>query len=198
MRLRHLVAPLVLALGIAASGGAAQAANLLVDPNFDVQPMGLGGWTTSENLNYTQGSGTSSDPYLLTGSNVLASLSQNVATIAGQSYQFSLSLQNDVSSDYYKANASSATLFDSFSALFGSNTLVSISNKPSIDPTVYSGIFTATSASTTVALNVLNIPGYWVVRDISVAAVPLPAALPMFGAALAGLGGLGWRRRKAA
>jgi hypothetical protein len=38
----------------------------------------------------------------------------------------------------------------------------------------------------------------WAVRDGDIAAVPLPAALPLFGSALAGLGLIGWRRRKLA
>jgi hypothetical protein len=34
--------------------------------------------------------------------------------------------------------------------------------------------------------------------DVSPSAVPLPAALPLFATGLAGLGLLGWRRKKAA
>lgn len=39
-------------------------------------------------------------------------------------------------------------------------------------------------------------PGDWI-RVVTVSAVPLPAALPLYGAGVAVLGFLGWRRRKA-
>jgi len=35
------------------------------------------------------------------------------------------------------------------------------------------------------------------VTQISVSPVPIPAALPLFAAALSGLGLLGWRKKKA-
>jgi hypothetical protein len=38
----------------------------------------------------------------------------------------------------------------------------------------------------------------WAVHPGDIAAVPLPAALPLFGSALAGLGLIGWRRRRLA
>lgn len=57
---------------------------------------------------------------------------------------------------------------------------------------VYS--FLAGSNALTVGMHVTE-PGDWI-RVITVSAVPLPAALPLYGAGIAVLGFMGWRRRK--
>ncbi|HIJ63057.1 MAG TPA: hypothetical protein HPQ04_10245 [Rhodospirillaceae bacterium] len=54
----------------------------------------------------------------------------------------------------------------------------------------WSGLFSNASTTTW--------PGYEFTGNASISAVPLPAALPMFGAALVGLGGLARRRAKKA
>jgi hypothetical protein len=53
-------------------------------------------------------------------------------------------------------------------------------------------------APSTIALGMMvTEPGDWI-RVVTLSAVPIPAALPLFGTGLGILGFLGWRRRRQA
>ncbi|HIJ64184.1 MAG TPA: hypothetical protein HPQ04_15945 [Rhodospirillaceae bacterium] len=137
-------------------------------------------------------------------------LSQVLPTIAGNKYDISFNF----SVTGYNSNSA-------FTAKFGDTVLYSFDPKTGA-PANSNMSFTETASPTTASLDAqgkmiggtvlsfagMDNPGWEVIGNISVngtsafapqlAAVPLPGALPMFGAALVGLGGLARRRAKQA
>lgn len=116
-------------------------------------------------------------------------ISQSLATVVGQTYNISFALANDGGSP------------TSFSADFGGSNLMSQSDAPSFDYTVYNFTRTATSASTTLSFTFLQDPSFYNLDSVSVTgttgAVPEPAtwAMMIFGL---GAAGATMRRRKVA
>ncbi len=102
-------------------------------------------------------------------------ISQTIATNPGQTYAVSFGVA-----------ASSAYSNADFSASFGGNTLLSLSNSQlsTLSPTFYSFIETATSASTTLTFAGANSYGYNYLSEVNVTPGPIP------GAGLAGLAAL--------
>jgi hypothetical protein len=184
MKIRHLTAAAAVAFGFAAAGNAASAADLVDNSAFN---PGLTGWTWT-------GQGTSSDfvtTYDATGalqysSSKSATLSQEIATTPGHEYLVTFEL----------GNTSNST--NSFNVSFGGTTLLSLTDAKAFADTTntYSDIVTATSAETLLSFTGTAKGGSYYLVDPTVSAVPVPPALIMFGAAIAGLGFFGWQRNR--
>ena len=74
--------------------------------------------------------------------------------------------------------------------------LTSLTNLPAAP---YHGIYFPSdryTESTALAFKFRDDPGFLFLDDVSVNAVPLPAALPLFATGLGALGLLGWRRKR--
>ena len=111
-------------------------------------------------------------------------ISQNLATTPGTTYRIDFFFLPD------GGNPSS------FSATFGGTTLISLTNPPAGPYQEFSFDVIATLSSTALAFNFRDDPGFLFLDDVSVNAVPLPAALPLFATGLGALGLLSWRRKK--
>ena len=112
-------------------------------------------------------------------------ISQNLATTPGTQYRIDFFFLPD------GGNPSS------FSATFGGATLTSLTNPAASASFIELTFFaTATAANTVLGFNFRDDPGFMFLDDVSVNAVPLPAALPLFATGLGALGLLSWRRKK--
>jgi MYXO-CTERM domain-containing protein len=111
---------------------------------------------------------------------------QDLSTVAGEEYTVSFGLR--------KVTGSGNT--NSFSLDFGSQTVMSLVNSPTIDPIAYYSFdMTATGSTTRLQFNFQSAAFAWTVAAISVTPVPVPAPGAI---ALIGLAGLaGGRRRRA-
>ena len=111
-------------------------------------------------------------------------ISQNLATTPGTTYRIDFFFLPD------GGNPSS------FSATFGGTTLISLTNPPAGPYQEFSFDVIATLSSTALAFNFRDDPGFLFLDDVSVNAVPLPAALSLFATGLGALGLLSWRRKR--
>ena len=111
---------------------------------------------------------------------------QDLSTVAGEEYTVSFGLR--------KVTGSGNT--NSFSLDFGSQTVMSLVNSPTINPIAYYSFdMTATGSTTRLQFNFQSAAFAWTVAAISVTPVPVPAPGAI---ALIGLAGLaGGRRRRA-
>ena len=110
---------------------------------------------------------------------------QDLSTVAGEEYTVSFGLRK----------VTGANNPNSFSLDFGSQTVMSLVNSPTIDPIAYYSFdMTATGSNTRLQFNFLSAGFAWTVATVVVApvAVPAPGAIALVG--LAGLAG-GRRRR---
>ena len=117
-------------------------------------------------------------------------LSQVLSTVAGQTYTISFELAHDAT------NAE-----NDFSATFGADQILSLTNTPSFGFTLFTATAVASSGSTTLSFNGRENPAWYELDNVDVegaTAVPEPSSLAIFGAALFGLGMFSWRKRKAA
>jgi hypothetical protein len=177
-------------MGLAACLPETAHANLVTNGGFETGD--LDGWEVTGNTSFTgvsDGVSHSGDFAAVLGPvGSLGFLSQEIATIPGQAYAVSLWLQN----------------FDggtnSFTASFDNEVFVpQITDADAFDYTFYSSNIIATAAFTNLIIGgYRNDPSIWIVDDIDVSAVPLPAALPLLASGLLGLGAVGWRRRQIA
>jgi hypothetical protein len=177
-------------MGLAACLPETAHANLVTNGGFETGD--LDGWEVTGNTSFTgvsDGVSHSGDFAAVLGPvGSLGFLSQEIATIPGQAYAVSLWLQN----------------FDggtnSFTASFDNEVVVpQITDADAFDYTFYSSNIIATAAFTNLIIGgYRNDPSIWIVDDIDVSAVPLPAALPLLASGLLGLGAVGWRRRQIA
>jgi len=105
-------------------------------------------------------------------------LSETLTTIPGVQYSISWYLAQDTAIVVPYSNA--------FSASFGSATLASLTAVPVEGYTRYSSVATATSSSTALSLKLGNDLGEFLLDDVTVSAVPEPAAwtLALGGVAL--------------
>ena len=200
-------------LGLAATfaslavAGPAAAQNLVQDPGFEdtVAPNGGSratsspGWMlNSDTFTYfaTTGSGftpNSGNWIIVFGDEspqtaATAVLSQVIPTVPGQQYAVS----------FFLANLGNPT--DQFTATFGNQTLLSLSNAQPFPYTQYLATVVASSTQTTLSFVGEQVPSYFELDDISVVAAA-PAPTPGAGALsfIAGLGGLLlYRTRRAA
>lgn len=117
------------------------------------------------------------------------SISQTIATTAGDTYDISFFLAN---------SHGIMTPNNQFTAMFDGTTLLSLTNAAPFPYTAYNDSVVATGSSTTLSFAAYNVPAIFYLDDISVvpaAAVPEPAALTLFAGALLALGLIRWRRQ---
>ena len=120
--------------------------------------------------------------------NPQASLYQILDTIPGQTYSISFWLKND----------GGITPDNDFTAYWGntSNTLFSGQDLGDSPFTEYTYLQVASSATTQFGFSYFNFPSYFGLDDVSVAPVPIPGALILFGSGLMGLVGVARNRLK--
>jgi hypothetical protein len=116
-------------------------------------------------------------------------LSQTFADTAGQSLQISywLSAVVDNPSD--------------FSVSFNDKQLSSVGDPTTDGVWTYFVLFVTATGSDTLTFSFMDNPAFIALDNVDVSAVaatPIPAALPLFATGLAGLGLLGWRRKRRA
>jgi hypothetical protein len=194
--------PMMFAVGVGLTvclaSGAAQAANLVQNGGFE---SGFDGWTTTGNdlLQYVDSNASYHDDYVHSGnySEVFGyntdahTLSQTLQTTVGTTYEISF-----FAKAFFPEQSNG-----SLCAAFGSTNAVCSGTHYTQDWQAFSGFATATSSSTLLQFVLGASPGNVALDDVSVTAVsmsnvPLPASLPMFGAAVIGLGAVGSRLRK--
>jgi MYXO-CTERM domain-containing protein len=154
-------------------------ANLVADPGFEScstlgssPPPDWSGTATCSNIAH---SGSFGALFLSLGGS--QTLSQSIATTAGDRYDFSFWLLNNNPPDNP----------NSFTASFGSGTVLDLTNASPFGYTFEDFTVTAAAASTTISFIGSPQPsGLWALDDVSVTAVPAPPLSPL-GAALVGL-----------
>ena len=182
----------------------ATAANLVVNGSFEQGTLGFGsfaGWQTQigdantfvdssgqTGLLYGQASdGLWSAYFGSTRADGGASISQTLATAAGQAYLLTFDLAND---------NGGAVAGNSFAVAVGSNPALSFTNLPNQNYLHEQYSFTASSNATSLSFSAYNDAGYLELDNVVVSAVPEPAtsALLVAGALVAAVA---WRARPA-
>jgi hypothetical protein len=186
LRLKATVPSLVLCAAMLSFCGSAGAATLVTNGGFETGD--LTGWTQTGQSAFlgVQCPGAGLVPGgscdLFAGPvGSVGGIQQTLATTLGGEYIVSFAFEPD------------GGVPSSFSALFGGVTLVSLPNPAASSFVNYSFDVFASGASTVLAFNFRDDPGFLFLDNVSV--TPLPAALPLFTGGL-GLIGLLARRRK--
>jgi hypothetical protein len=193
MSIKALMAGAAMAIVASAAAVSANAAELVSNGGFE---SGLSGWTLTGNTGYSSiTSAAHSGSYAYSNGAVgsLGSISQTVATVAGQSYDFSFWLQNDGGAP----NAFAASLG-------GALLTTALSNAAGFGYTHFFGTVVAASNNANLTFSFRQDPNYWRLDDVSltsaVGGVPEPAswALMIVGFLGAGAAIRSNRRRFAA
>ena len=141
-----------------------------------MRPTALAGWTLGGNYTSTtygpeifidtdaEGGSTYAAGMGSVGSD--GTLSQTIATTAGQTYTLSFWLQNEASGT------------NDFSAIWNGQTLLSLSNAAQSGYTEYTYTVTATGSTTTLEFSAANGPSQWDLDNISLTANGTPPADP--------------------
>lgn len=183
---------LALALGV---GAQAQAGlNLVLNPGFETDSFT--DWSLSGNVSFasittTAHSGSFAARFGAIGSPTDLSQTQTLPTVAGDQYTISFWLKNEGGSP------------NLFSAKFGNDTLVTLTNQSPFPYTEFTYSSTAASSSTPLEFQFQQNPSFWdfddvSVTDLSAGPVPVPEPRTLFSAGIGGLLGLGlvWHRRR--
>ena len=208
-----LLGALVVSTGLCAS---AQAASLIVNGSFEDGPAvptnpgystlsggdtSITGWTVVGNsIDYIGNYWVASDPAVgghsldLSGAVTGAGIAQTISTIVGQAYQVVFDLAGNPDSNDTK-NLQLSVFSGAFTGVQDFNFVQDGHTKADMGWLTLTYSFVAQATSTTVQFFSLNNNPYGPALDkVSVSAVPLPLALPLFATALAGLGLVGRRR----
>lgn len=180
------------ALIVALAGFSAPLHAQVVNGGFETGD--LTGWNTAGNCSFTgvtSGGGQHSGLSAMFAGPIgsTCTISQSVATTIGQQYTFSFWVMNEGAGS------------NSFEALFGGVSQVSMTNAAPFNYTQQSFNVTATGASSTIAFVIRHDPSFYYVDDVSLTSanttVPEPSTYALMAAGLAGLGLAAKRRRKA-
>src|SRR5437588_12860897 len=168
---RIVVGGMVVAIGLAV--GTAQAAvNLVANGSFETGSF-LPEWTPTGNTGFTgvecpgapfagPGDGNCDAFFGPVGS--IGGITQNLATNIGQRYFISFDFQPDGGTP------------SSFSATFGGTTLISLNNPPASPYQILNFVATATAATTAIAFNSRDDPGF-LKLDSVVVSLSVPATM---------------------
>ncbi len=165
----------------------ASATQLVTNGGFEAGDFS--GWTLTGNTGFTgidssAHSGSHAAFFGQVGST--GSLSQTLSTVAGQMYNVSFWLEDDGGTP------------SSFTAAFGGDSLLSLSDTSAFGYTLYTYDITASSSSTLLSFAFRQDPSYFHLDDVSVedvSSVPEPATWAMMILGM-GAAGLTLRRRK--
>lgn len=157
----------------------ASAQNLVVNPGFETGDFS--GWTQWGDTGFSgvddfnPNSGTYAAYF---GPFTLGGIFQNIATVAGETYEFSFWLHNDSGAPNY------------FDVLWNSTTLVQLIDATPFGYTMYSFEVEGTG-SDFIDFGFAHEPGFWELDDVSVTlverVVPEPASMALLGIGLIGL-----------